>query len=357
MPYFRQRGDKWSFTINAGKDPITGKRKQIVRSGFNTEKEAQKAAAKIERDLEAGKRADSPTLIEFATQYFETQVKSQVTDSTYWNQWHYMSEFVFPVLGKLKLDKITYLHVEKFYSSLIERGIKRGTIKNISLVLNKTFKTAQKWQYIINNVMDHVKTPTYKPAKMKVWNTDEVKRFVEGTQGTKYHIAFVIALSTGMRLGEILGLHWDDIDWERKQLTITRSLKYDMVNRLHTKDTKNDHSQRTITLPDATVAALLEHRSQQLPGLHMVVNFADKYALPSEVSREFQMQVKRLKMTMIRFHDMRHTHATMLLQMGVNVKVVAERLGHSNVTTTLNTYAHVLPSMQKEVADKLNDVF
>lgn len=357
VAYIRKRGNKWSFTVNAGIDPVTGKRKQITRSGFASEKEAIRAAAKLEQELEAGRIASTPTLQEFATMYFETNVKNQVDDNTYVLQWHLMKQFVLPKLGKYKLDKITPFQLEKFYRDLLDEGVNRGTVKMISMVINKTFRTAQKWNYIIFNVTQHVKSPAYNPPKMKIWTAEEVKKFIEGTKGTRFHIAYVLALTTGMRMGEILGLMWEDIDFERKELRVIRSLQYNRVNGIILKKPKTDYSQRTIALPDSTVEALLEHKQQQLPGVPMVVEYLAKHPYPQDVYHEFQRQIKRLEMPKIRFHDLRHTHATLLLQMGVNPKVVAERLGHANIQVTLNTYSHVLPSMQRDAADRLNSLF
>lgn len=354
MAYIRKRGSTWYYTVNA-KDPVTNERAPIIKGGFASEGEARKAAQKIEDEIETQKRKRCPNLNDFAKMYFESQVKSQVTDATYINQWHYMG-MALERLGKKKMDQISYLDIERFYQDLLQKDVGRGTIKNIALVLNKTFRAAHKWEYIRTNVMQHVKTPTYKPTKMKVWTTKQAKLFLEGTKGTAFHIAYVIALSTGMRIGEILGLQWQDIDFENMTITITRSLKYDLVNRLHLKETKNTSSERTIDIPETIINELREHRKTQLPGLEMVVNWMDKYPYPSDVSREFKCQTKALKLPQIRFHDMRHTHATMLLKMGVHIKIVSERLGHANITTTLNTYSHVLPSMQKEAAAKLNDL-
>lgn len=356
MAYIRKRGNRWSITVEGPRDPVTNERTQISRS-FNTEAEAKRAALKLEQEIEAGKQARCPTFEVFAKMYFETQVKSQVTDSTYINQWHYMEKYIIPKIGKKLLDKITAFDVEAFFTKLLREGVSRGTIKNIGLVLKKTFRAAQVWGFITQNVILLVKMPTYKAPTMKVWTAEQSKVFLGSTRGTAFHIAYVLALSTGMRIGEILALTWEDIDFENLTITITKSLKYDLVNRLHVKETKTTNSDRTIDIPQSTATELREHKEQQLTGLEMVVNWLDKHPYPSDVSREFRSRVKELGLPMIRFHDMRHTHATMMLKMGIHIKVVSERLGHANINTTLSTYSHVLPGMQREAAEKLNSIF
>lgn len=353
MAYIRYRGDSWSFTIDIGKDPKTGKRKQKTVSGFKSEKDAQKAAVKMEMQLDKGQNVSVPKLVDFLNDFFEEHVKHQVSPMTYHNQRQWATSYIVPDIGHFQMDKLTHLRVEQFYSDLLKRGISRGTIRNISLVLRKTFRAAHKWGVIHNNIMQHASPPTYKPAKMKVWTREQVQLFLQVSQESPNHALYVLALTTGMRIGEMLGLYWSDIDFDTGYVQIGRSLKYTLQVGLDTKEPKNEHSKRTISLPQTTLDALKRYQETTLPGKYIFHKFNDPI-YPQEASRRFQNDVAKVGLPKIRFHDMRHTHATMLLMMGVNPKVVAERLGHSTVTTTLDTYSHVIPSMQKEVAAALD---
>lgn len=354
MVYVRKRGNGYGFTVDAGKDE-QGKRKQITRSGFKTENEAMLEALKIEEQVKKGIFSNAPELREFIPMFFE-HVQHQVSAMTYHNQKHFAEKFIVPRIGHHRMDKITYLQIEEFYQSLLNQNISRGTIRNVSLVLRKAFKTAQKWGIIQSNIASHVRPPAYRPTKMKVWNEEQVKRFLEASKQSPYHVIYTLTLSTGMRIGEVLGLEWDDLDLHNGLLQVQRSLKYTVGVGLHTKEPKNLHSKRTISLPKGTIHALEEHKKNSLPAKWVFHHVGDPI-YPSELSRRFQTDVKKSGILPIRFHDMRHTHATLLLSMGVNPKVVAERLGHSTVITTLDTYSHVMPSMQKEVAERLGNLF
>jgi integrase len=355
MAYVRQRGDTWSFTIDIGKDPITGRRRQKTVSGFKSEKEAWREAYKLEEQIEKGQSVGAPKVAEFLPTFFE-HVKNQVSHMTYYNQKHFAEKHILPFFGNKHMDKITHLQVEQFYQDLLHNEVSRGTISNIALVLRKMFHTAEKWQIIQTNVMRHTQPPRYKPAKMKVWSMDQVQAFLEKSANSPHHALYVLALSTGMRIGEMLGLYWEDIDVEARMLTVKRSLKYTLSVGLHTKEPKTTHSKRTVSLPEFAIEALQRHKEASLPGEFVFHHFGNPI-YPSEASRRFQYDVKKAGLLMIRFHDLRHTHATLLLKQGVNVKVVSERLGHSTVVTTLDTYAHVIPSMQKDVANQLDNMF
>lgn len=356
MAYFRQRGDKWSFTIDAGKDSRTGKRQQITRSGFKDEREARKACDKMQRELEKGKRVDTPTLEKFITMFYETIVVSKVSEGTYQTQWIIAEKYIIPKLGRFKIDKITAEQVDIFYSELIKEGVNRGYIKNIAMVLSKTFKQAVTWNYVVKNVVKEATAPSYKPAKVDVWTEEELSHFLNASRGLDNHALYVLAATTGMRIGEIMGLHWSDIDVVKCRIEITKSLKYTKTSGLFLKDTKTDNSQRTIVVPKSTIDALLDHKQRQLPDVAIVFDRFGKFIHPHDVWRSFVNESTSLGLKRMKLHGLRHTHASILLDRGFNAKVVAERLGDT-VETVLRTYAHVLPSMQQEVADRLSDIY
>lgn len=345
----------WYYTIDAGKNPRTGKRTQKMQGGFKTEKEALREALKMEQQVERGQNVGAPKLADFMETFFEDTVKHEVSSMTYYNQKHMADKFIIPKLGKSAMDKITALQLTHFFSDLVNEDVHRGTIRNIALVLRKTFRAAQKWTIIHSNVMQFVKTPKYKSQTMKVWTKEQVRGFLERSKEYPLHALYNLALNSGMRCGEMLGLRWEDVDFVSNTVTIKRSMKYSLKEKLHEKSTKNTSSMRTLSIPQSTMGTLRTHKETNLPGHYVFHKFGEPL-YPSAVSRIFQGDIKRAGMPIIRFHDMRHTHATMLLQMGVNPKVVAERLGHSTVVMTLDTYSHVLPNMQKEVAAALENV-
>lgn len=357
MAYFRQRGDTWSFTVDVGRDQKTGKRKQKTVSGFTSEKEAIKACNRLQLDLEDGKRIESITLVDFIKMYFETKVVNNVEETTYISQWIIVEKYIIPRLGWKKIDKITSEDLDIFYSDLLKNGVSRGYIKNISLVLSKTFRQATIWNYIIKNVAREVSPPQYKPDERQVWTEEQLSFFLEESRGFARHALYVLASTSGMRNGEMLALHWTDIDFNKCTVSITKTLKFTKEKGLHIKlSPKTDNSRRTIKLPQSTIDTLLDHKARQLPDVPIIFDQKCKYTYPTEALRKFVDDSSKLNMPRITLHDLRHTHATLLLQWGYNAKVVSERLGDS-VEMVMRTYAHVLPSMQDDVAVSLNRIY
>lgn len=355
MPYIRQRGAKWSFTVEAGTDPVTGKRKQITRSGFKSENEALREALKLEEQIEKNTYIQAPKLREFEKTFFE-HVKTRVTKGTYDQQKHIYDKYIDPVLGKYCMDTITYVQIERFYDQLIIDKVSSGLIRNISLVLRKVFNTAERWGIISKNPVRHVKPPAYESSKINVWTLEQMNQFLERSKDSHQYALYDLALASGMRIGELLGLQREYLDLDNGIVQVQMSLKYTSGLGLHLKEPKTDHSKRIISLPEHTINVLRDHLNNSLPSNFVFHNIGDPI-YPSEATRYFIRDQEKAGVPIIRFHDLRHTHASMLLLKGVNPKVVAERLGHSSVATTLDIYSHVMPSMQKEVASIVNSFF
>lgn len=365
MAYFRKRGDTWSYTVDVGRDS-SGKRKQKTVSGFKTKREAEKACAELVTEYERGNlsvSATKETITEFIKDFMVNTVQNQVGKSTYVNQLSYMNNHIIPKIGHIKLQKLTPMDVQKFYKKLLDEGVSPGTIHNIGNLLGKTMRIASEWGFVTKNVVSVVKKPTYKQTKMSVWTKDEVERFLEDTRGQRLHPLYLIALTTGMRIGEICALSWDDVDFKSKLIHVNKTIVY-ADKEIYIKESTKTGSARSITIPDFVVNYLKKLKLEQLPNrLNLVIpGVKSELIYNSTVTKAFQSDLKKTTVPKIRIHDMRHTHATMLLApppagLGENIKVVSERLGHANVTTTLNTYAHVLPNMQKTLSEKLDKTF
>lgn len=355
MAYFRKRGNTWSFTVDIGRDLLTQKRIQKTQTGFASEPLARIACDKFLLEHEQGMRSDTITLEAFIKLFLESEVKHQITESSYTNQWQWARDYIIPVLGKHRIDKLKHTHVVAFYNRLLKEGESRGLIRNVAMVLSKTLKAAIVAEYVTKNAAAHASPPSYTPKKITVWTEDEMKDFIERSESSWLHELYVLALTTGMREGEMLALNWTDIDFTRNIITIDKSLKYTGDSGLFIKDPKTPNSFRNITIPKFTMNKLILKREKQAAGIKLVFDDDGEYIYPSAASRYFVRECKKLGLTKIRFHEMRHTHATHLLRK-YSVKVVAERLGDTPLTV-LTTYAHVLPSMQDEVAEGIDTLF
>lgn len=358
MAYFKkEKNNTWRFTADIGRDPGTGKRKQKTVRGFPTRKAAEKACAEFMTDVQRGDYINSKiTLRAFVTDFLESNVKHSVAENTYHMQKLLAENHILPHFGEMEMKKITPLHISNFYNEKSKQGLAPSYINNLGIFLNKVFRTAMEWGMINKNVVTAVKKPSAKRAVVKVWDEDQMNKFLRDTQDSPYHVIYLLALTTGMRKGEILGLQWKHVDFQEAMLSVHESVVY-TNKKLYLKAPKTSRSRRLITVPDYVVQYLKRYKLQQIPNhLDLVIaNHHQELMLPSLLDRYFIRDVTRIDVPRIRFHDMRHTHATLLLKLGENPKVVQERLGHTNITTTLNTYSHVLPTMQRDVAQRIND--
>lgn len=359
MAYYRKRGDKWSFTVDVGVDPITGKRKQKTLGGFDSEKAAELACSQIIVDVSRGDYVDSKeTLRAFMEDFLVNHVKHNVAESTYTMSKVFANKHIYPYFGNIKIAKITAIHIQKFYSFKINEGLSAGHIANIGILLGKAFKAAHQWGLINKNVVSLVKKPSVRSDKMQVWTQEQVNYFLKETSGTRFHVVYLLALTTGMRIGEILALDWPSIDFAGATISVNKTVVHTNKH-IFVKEPKTASGRRLITIPQSVVSYLKKYKISTpinekgiiVPGIKGI------YCYNSTVSQVFHKEAKRLNLPELRFHDLRHTHATLLLMMGENPKVVQERLGHAKISITLDTYSHVLPSMQKGVADKLNEAF
>jgi len=239
------------------------------------------------------------------------------------------------------------------------------TVRLTHTVLREALQHAVEWGMIVRNVADATKPPRAVRPQVQVWDSEEVGRFLRAAVLEPHNPLWLVAIMTGLRRGELLALRWSDVDLHAGVLHIRHTLTVTTGIRALTPP-KTKSGRRTIPLPPTCLAALREHRSRQLEARLSAPEWIERDAVftasngewldPGNLSRMFTRLVIAAGVKRIRFHDMRHTSATLLLKQGVNPKVVSERLGHANIAITLDTYSHVLPSMQREAADALEAV-
>ncbi|MGG5762594.1 tyrosine-type recombinase/integrase [Bacillus proteolyticus] len=362
--------DKWDFVF-AIKDPLTGKRKQIRRRGFATKREANEEMTLLKAEYlnDDFLKLSHMSYTVFMDQWFKER-QNQLQKATFRaNYTHYLN-IIKPRLGHLKMKEITTMHLQHYINTLIEEGhYSRGTINLTFSFIRTSLKRAKTLKLIKDNPAVDVVLPRVSKSEMEVWAIDQVDYFLKESKKmknvTRFYISFSIALLTGMRQGEILGLRWKDVDlvnnliYIRQTLSERGELKY---------GAKNKTSIRTVHIPQILVKELESHKyfieyekekvGDKYTDLDLVL--PSKYGKPLDsrsIRRSFYNVTEKLGLPRIRFHDLRHTHATLLIQQNVNVKLISERLGHADIGTTLNTYSHVLPDMQRSVAEKLDEVF
>lgn len=367
--HIRKRGSKWCFVLDIGRDPETGKRRQKWFSGFATKKEAQRAMVEKIAELNRGEYIEPTkmTVKEFLEMWLEDEVKPNRKVSTYDIYHSVITNHLIPGIGNIPLHQLGPIHIHQLMKSLSNKDISSTTAKYSVRTLKVALNWAVKMQLIPKNPAANIRISTRSTGSgMKVWTDEEVNRFLQAAKGSKFYPAFYLAITTGMRMGELLGLKWTDIDFDRGTISIRRTLQRTSAGLQLIEQTKTAKSRRLISISPSTVEVLKKHQVEQKKEM-IQYNYRDVYDLvftsrtgkpiePRNLREYFSLITKKAGLPPIRFHDLRHTHATLLLKQGVHPKIVSERLGHSSISMTLDTYSHVIPSMQKEAAEMFDQI-
>ncbi|MFC0188433.1 tyrosine-type recombinase/integrase [Fictibacillus aquaticus] len=366
--YYRKRGNRWSFTVDIGKDSKTGKRKQKTLSGFPTKKEAQKAAAELIAKIESGNfiNPSKTELRTFLIDFVENQYKPNVRSNTWKRAEVIVNNHLVPSLGHLKLKDIKPAHIQNYFTEKLEAGLSANYINIMNQLLKKALDVAVKWELIEKNPAQVVQAPKRFKSKFDVWTTQEAQDFLSHMKGKKYYPVYLLAIYTGMRKGELIALRWQDISLDNETLQVNRTFVFTDYKPSF-NEPKTASSIRTIHLPTLVLQELkrllVKAKEQKLSRGELWASSdllfttrTGNVVMPNQIQKDFAKACESLCLKRIRFHDLRHTHATMLLQMGVHPKVVSERLGHSSIQITLDTYSHVLPSMQESLVKDLDNL-
>ena len=283
-----------------------------------------------------------------------------------------------PHLGERRLSQLDRRALEQLYAHLLAAGgvndkpLSPRTVQLAHAVLHRALKDAQLDGLLDRNPAELARTPRRDPhaveagGDLQVWTAAQATRFLQLVDGHPWRALWHLALGTGARRGELLGLRWQDVDLTSSQVTIRRALTVvDGVARL--LGTKTSRT-RTLSIGDTVVDALERIRAEQAAARRRLGDeWRDQWGLvlteddgepldPMGVTREFRQLVRRLDVPVIRLHDLRHTHASLLLEQGVAPKVVSERLGHTTIAMTMDIYAHILPAMDQDAAARLEAV-
>ena len=363
-----KKDERWAFRVDAGVNPETGKRRQMLRQGFGTKREAEKALAAAQQSVEQGSvvSKSSMKVDAFLDEWLASQ-KGRLKASTH-HSYVVTSKRIRSGLGHVQVQALTPLQIESFYSDLLDHGRADGTglspktVRNTHTVLRKALSDAERLGLVHRNAAAAARGPSVERPEFIVWSSDELKQFFGAAESNRLYGAFVLLATTGMRRGEVLGVRWKDIDLDSGQLAIVQTVT-NVDGRLTISTPKTTRSRRVIYLDETTVAVLRQHRKQQLEEQLAAgpdwdgssdLAFTDEIGRPVRpewFSKEFGRIVEASGVPRIRLHDVRHTYATLALKAGVHAKVVSERLGHSSIAITLDLYSHVTPGMARGAAD------
>ncbi len=374
-----KRGSSYSIRFDMGRDPATGRRKQKRISGFKTRKEAEAALAKLIAEHEQGVLTlpTKMTLGEFLHRWFELK-KEHLAFTTARQYEGMIRHHILPALGHIPLARLTPLKIQEFLHETLHSGrrdnkvsyggrLATTTVNYVYRVLRAALRTAVEWGLIPRNPADAVKPPPARHDPPVVLPPAEVTRLLEGLKGSYLYLPAYLAVWTGMRLGEILALRWEDVDLEAGIAYVRRTLpQQSKKNGYVFKEPKTENSARVVKLPPSVVETLKKEKARQeeLKTRHaevwtdygLVCCLEDGSPIhPTTVSSAFPKVAARLGFK-LKFHDLRDVYAGLLLQAGVHVRVVSAALGHSDPAVTVRRYMGVSPAMLGQVAESVEEL-
>lgn len=342
---------------------IAGRRQSV--SG-KTKEEVKRKRRELLANADKGLLPSSKqSLAEYMTWWLADVVKPSKPASTYRIYEQLTRLYIVPVLGNVKLAKLEPAYVQKLHAEMQAKGLSRNTVQRAHRVLHNALNRAVEWGYIPRNVATVVHPPTPEKGDMRVLDVRQSERLFEAARGTRWEALITLAIATSLRESELLGLKWADLDLERGKLTVQRKLS-SLTRQL--EDPKTPGTRRSMRLPTYATRALLAHRASQNEarlikggdyqdnGL-VFATYDGKPLIARNVTREFKKLLERAGLPDVRFYDLRHTAATLMLLQGIPARVVQERLGHSQISLTLGTYSHVLPSMDDDAAARMDALF
>jgi len=373
--HIAKKGKYYYAVIYEGVDPATGKDRHRWHAAGPRRTDAERLVNDLVKRKHQGEDAttDRSTLASYLTDRWLPIQKSRLRPSTYLSYRSNVLLHVVPYIGRIRLDKLQPADLDGLYVDLLRTGRRRGagdglsatTVRYVHRVLAKALADAHRKGIVARNVAELADPPkaeaTGTKSKMHVWDATELRRFLAVTTEHQWYLLWLLAARTGMRRGELLGLQWHDLDPDRATVSVRRAFVV-VGGHPHLSDVKTSSSRRTIDLDRHTTKVL---ESRMIESQATAAAAGDTFGRgglifaasdggpthPELVSRAFNRLVTKHTLPRIRFHDIRHTHATLLLKAGVPAKVVAERLGHATPGFTLNVYQHVLPGMQAEAAN------
>jgi integrase len=370
--YRRESDGIWCTSVDLGY--VNGRRKRKVIYG-KTRKEVAEKLKVVLRDQQQGLPivVERQTVAQYLARWLADVVRPSVRPRTYQSYAMHVRLYLTPALGHYQLAKLRPEHVQAMMNQMLEAGGKDGqglsprTVQYARAVLRRALNQALKWGMVPRNVATLVDPPRSRTPRFTTLTPEQGRMLLDAARGDRLEALYRVALSLGLRQGEALGLRWEDVDLQAGTLRVAVALQR-VDGKLQLVEPKTDRSRRTLFLPTALVNALKAHRTRQLQERLLAGDrwrdsglvFTSRIGTPLEprnVTRAYKALLTRAGLTDIRFHDLRHSCASLLVAQGLHPRVVMETLGHSQISLTMNTYAHVLAEVQREAALTMDRLF
>ena len=357
----------WEIAVDAGRDPINGKRRRVVRGVHGGKRDAERALNQLVIDVSSGRASASTATVADLLDRWLDNVGSSLSPRTLQGYRRVADQRLIPALGATRLSKLNAAHLDRLYRSLSTEGLAPASVRAVHAVLSSALNQAVRWGWIGENVADRATPPPARRARLDPPDPATVIALIEVAKRSRFPelgLFFHVAAVTGARRGELVALRWSSVDFDHLQVLIDRAI-VQVGRRVIEKDTKT-HQARRLAVDAATAHLLAEHRGAvDLRARIARAELGDDAFVfsdepdgsvpwkPDRVTTAFGRFCRQEGVTGVRFHDLRHFAATRLLSSGVDVRTVSGRLGHATASTTLGVYAHFLQSADQAAAEVL----
>ncbi len=363
--YRRESDGLWCTAVHLGY--VDGKRRRKVVYG-KTRREVAEKLKVVLRDQQQGLpvAVERQTLDQFLTRWLADDVKPTKAPKTYSSYAETVRVHLSPALGRIHLTKLSPQDVQMLLSSKTASGLSPTTVRYIRTVLRIALGRAEKWGMVARNAAALVDPPRAVRTEVRPMTVEEARKFLAVIEGDRLEAVYRVAISLGLRMGEVLGLSWDDVDLSAGELRVRQALQR-VDGRLILKEPKTERSRRTLVLPAALVASLRVHRARQAQerlklgsqwvdsGLAFTTPLGTPLE-PSNVLKRFKAHLASAGLPDQRFHDLRHCATSLLIAQRVPIEVIRSILGHAHISTTLDIYAHILPDAHREAAERMDAI-
>ena len=358
-----KNSNAYQVIVDLGKDATTGKRKREFRS-FSTLAEAKRYQAHCQGQLYVnGYVAKSDITVKAVAEEWFTSVQDGLKPTTARGYKVNINNHILPHIGNVPVQALKSSSIKRMISSL-EKELSATSIKYVLRNLSQILKYAEQQSYIVKNPMKFVAIPKSSKPKFLTYSVEEMAKLIKSVKGTDMELPILIEAETGLRLGELLGLSWDNINLEKMTITVNKTVSY-VEGKIYVTSPKTTKSNREIVVSSALIEAIKSYKKKE-ESIKRPKGYKNKYHLlfhkedgqpltNSSFSAKFASMLKKNGLKHIRFHDLRHTHASLLYnQYGLNIKSVSDRLGHSRISTTMDYYVGGTENIQKAGVEKLS---
>jgi len=310
---------------------------------------------------------DRETVAEFMERWLTTYAATNTTIRTQHGYRGYVDRYIAPAIGNLTLQNLTARHIQAMYASMLSRGLSNTTVIQLHRILKQALSHGVQWGMLTRNVADATTPPRLQRRQMPMWAAETIDLFLETANTSRFRDLYHFAVLTGLRRSEICGLKWEHVDLVRGSLSVVNTLQRITGHGLVEGQPKTARSRRSIALAPDVVEVLHGIRGRQIEQRlefgelwentgYVFTQLGGAPIAPDMISKDFCAIVRKAGLPHLTLHGLRHAHATMALTAGVNPKTISERLGHSSIATTMDVYSHVLPGIQEEAAQAVEEV-